>query len=154
MITVRKAREEDIIAVTELERQCFSRPWSYQSFVFELQSGDSWFSVALMDGEIIGFAVLHRFVDEGELFNIAVSEKMRGRGVGDRLLCDIIEGAKKHELKKIFLEVRKTNEPAKSLYKKHGFEVCGLRRNYYDDPKEDAIIMEKRVFEDRKEENP
>lgn len=142
MIRIRRAQPEDIAPVAELEKRCFSRPWSYQSFIFELESRDAWFSVAEDDGRIVGFAILHRFIDEGELFNIAVDESFRRMGIGEMLLGNVIEGAKRYNIGKIFLEVRKSNDPARSLYAKHGFEVCGLRKNYYDDPKEDAILME------------
>lgn len=147
MIKIRKARPEDIAEVAELEKACFSRPWSYQSFIYELESRDAWFAVAEDDGRIVGFAILHRFIDEGELFNIAVSEDMRRRKIADRLLSDVFEGAAKHGVERIFLEVRRSNDPARALYAKHGFEVCGLRKNYYDDPKEDAVLMEARVSE-------
>jgi ribosomal-protein-alanine N-acetyltransferase len=149
MIKIRKARDEDIIKVADLEKQCFSRPWSYQSFIFELESRDAWFTVAEDDGRVVGFAILHRFVDEGELFNIAVAEDVRRQKIGERLLRDIFVGAKKYGIKKIFLEVRKSNDPARALYTKYGFEVCGLRKNYYDDPKEDAILMEAEVSDTR-----
>lgn len=145
MIRIRRARPEDIAPVAELEKKCFSRPWSYQSFIFELESRDAWFSVAEDGGEIVGFAILHRFIDEGELFNIAVADAYRRMGVGAALLKNVIEGAVRYNIIKIFLEVRRSNDPARSLYAKHGFEVCGLRKNYYDDPKEDAILMELRT---------
>lgn len=145
MIRIRKVQPEDIASVAELEKQCFSRPWSYQSFIFELESRDAWFSVAEDGDRIVGFAILHRFIDEGEIFNIAVDEEYRRMGVGAMLLKNVIEGAVRYGVIKIFLEVRKSNEPARSLYAKHGFEVCGLRKNYYDDPKEDAILMELRT---------
>jgi ribosomal-protein-alanine N-acetyltransferase len=103
MIKIRKARDEDIIKVADLEKQCFSRPWSYQSFIYE--------------GRIVGFAILHRFVDEGELFNIAVAEDVRRQKIGERLLRDIFVGAKKYGIKKIFLEVRKSNDPASFIHK-------------------------------------
>ena len=144
-VEIRRARPEDLEPVTELEQRCFSRPWSYQSFAFELGSRDAWFSVAEDGGRIVGFAILHRFIDEAELFSIAVDEEYRRRGVGDMLLTDVIGGARLHGMVKVFLEVRQSNSAARSMYLKHGFEVYGLRRNYYDDPKEDAMLMELRL---------
>lgn len=140
---IRPCGAADVEAVEELEKACFSVPWSKQSFEFERSSPDSAFLVAEDGGVIAGFAVLHRFIDEGELFNIAVAEGYRREGIADALLAELFRRAEAWKLKRVMLEVRKSNAAARALYAKNGFEVMGMRPNYYDFPKEDAILMEK-----------
>jgi ribosomal-protein-alanine N-acetyltransferase len=135
------AAKEHLEAVTELEKTIFTLPWSYESFSSELENEDSHFTVAMRDGEVIGFSVLRSFFDEGEIFNIAVSPIHRGTGIGDALLTDAMAYADTHGIGTVFLEVRRSNDPAIALYKKHGFIPLAIRKDYYDAPKEDAMIM-------------
>ena len=143
---IRRVMPEDIPAITELERVCFSVPWSEQGFMAELDSGDAWFSVCEENDKILGFAVLHCFGEEAELFNVAVSPEVRRRGIADALMRDVMAGAKKKDVTRILLEVRRSNVPAISLYAKYGFELLGLRKNYYDAPVEDALILEVNLY--------
>lgn len=142
---IRRVMPEDIPAVTALERECFSVPWSEKGFLAELDSGDAWFSVCEDGDRIIGFAVLHCFGEEAELFNIAVAADARRKGVGDALMQDVFRGARKKDVRRILLEVRISNVPAIAMYAKYGFTLLGVRKNYYDAPKEDALIMEATV---------
>jgi ribosomal-protein-alanine N-acetyltransferase len=89
----------------------------------------------------LGFSILHKAIDEAELYQIAVDETARRRGVADLLIKDALEFAEKNNLISIYLEVRKSNTPAIRLYKKHGFTVAGHRRKYYSYPTEDAVVM-------------
>ena len=139
---IRGARPEDMPGIMEIERECFSVPWSETGMLTEVTGSDSLVLVSEEGGTVTGFAVLHLFGDEGELFNIAVRGSRRRRGVGDGLLGEILRLARKRGVRRVFLEVRKGNAAARALYKKHGFAVCGERRNYYDAPKEDAILMD------------
>ncbi|MGM9521317.1 MAG: ribosomal protein S18-alanine N-acetyltransferase [Oscillospiraceae bacterium] len=143
-MTVRRAALEDIPAIMDIERASFSIPWSEHSVMFEFESADAAVLVA-DDGELEGFAILHRFCDDGELFNIAVREGCRGRGIGRKLLKAVLDSAREMGIRRIYLEVRKSNAAARRLYEKLGFAVCGERRNYYDAPKEDAILMDAEV---------
>ena len=143
MIEYRKATLADLDTMVEIEKECFTVPWSRQSIEFELVSPDSAAIVAVDGEKLAGFAVLHRFVDEGELFNIAVKEDFRRRGIADALMAEVLSCARAWELRRVMLEVRKSNAAARALYSKHGFEVMGMRPGYYDLPKEDAILMEK-----------
>lgn len=141
MIDIIMAEESHIPTVLEIEQEAFSPSWMEGSLLSQLDDEDAHFSVAVEDGTVVGFCVLHKAADEGELYQIAVREHTKRRGVGDLLLKETLEYCKKNGLVSVFLEVRKGNVPAVSLYKKHGFTVVGRRKNYYSSPVEDAIIM-------------
>ena len=145
MIKVVPAQEEHIESIVEIENKCFSVPWSHGSFLRELYSDDGYIPTAFDGEKIVGFAIFHRIGEEGEIFNIAVSPEYRGQGVGSRILEAVIRNAMLNMVKKVFLEVRPSNEPAIALYKKYGFKQVGRRKNYYIKPVEDAIIMEREV---------
>ena len=137
-ITVRNAAEADIETVCELEKQCFSDPWS-ESFFHRLLRTDSLFLVALCDGKVTGYAAFGQYGEEAELYNIAVAPDQRGKGIAGKLLCEgfsRLTGAIK-----VYLEVRESNAQAISLYEKFGFKKDGMRKNYYSCPTENAILM-------------
>ncbi len=142
---IRRALPSDMDFVTELERQSFSVPWSRDGFVFELESPYADFLIAEEDGEPAGFAVAHLAGDESELFNICVAERFRRRGAGERLVSECLRLAKSRGASRMLLEVRASNKPARALYMKAGFQVLGIRRDYYELPKEDAVIMEREL---------
>jgi len=124
-----------------IERECFSDPWSEASLEEELYNPLCSFLVAQRaDGAVLGYAGLHAVLDEGYLDNIAVRADYRGQGIADALLDVFIRFGREH-LAFLTLEVRPSNEPAIQLYYKHGFAQVGRRRDYYQHPKEDAIIM-------------
>lgn len=135
---IRSAKTEDIPSIAALERVCFpADPWLERYFVQALDG-----TLAAFEGErLTGYAVLSSVLDEGSLDNIAVSPDHRRRGAADGLLDAAAEWGRTRELSFITLEVRAGNGPAISLYKKHGFEAVGRRTNYYEKPREDAILM-------------
>lgn len=137
------AKRQDLDEIMDIERAAFSVPWSESGMVFEIESEDAYVPVARDNGEMTGFAVLHMFGSEGELFNIAVKEERRGEKVGKKLLAAVINFASKQRLERIFLEVRQSNLPARSLYEKAGFKELGVRKNYYEHPRENAVMMVK-----------
>lgn len=145
MIEIFKAQEHHLPAILALENLCFSVPWSEKSFVSEINSRDAHFSVAELNGTLVGFCILHRLCDEGEIFNVAVLPEKRRQGIGAALIEDAFFAAKRMKIKRIFLEVRKSNESAQILYRNNGFSICGTRKDYYDDPKEDAVLMDAEV---------
>lgn len=134
--------KEHLPAVAALEQVCFpADPWSVELFQAALDNPNT--SILLAEGEngaVLGYAVLSVVLDEGNLDNIAVAPEARRRGVADALL-DILTGFGREHLTALMLEVRASNTPAAALYKKHGFAVVGRRKNYYDAPREDAILM-------------
>lgn len=129
-------------AVAALEKRCFpADPWSENLFRFALDSPNSTILLAEgADGTLLGYAVLYTVLDEGNLDNIAVAPEFRRQGVADALLAALTGFAREH-LARLFLEVRASNAPALALYRKYGFAEVGRRKNYYEKPREDAILM-------------
>lgn len=138
---VRKATQEDIPAITALERVCFpADPWPTPFFHRAWQAGG--LLAAVEDsGGVIGYAIVSAVLDEGSLDNLAVAPEHRRRGVADALLSAVEAQARDRALRFITLEVRAGNTAARALYQKHGFVQVGLRTNYYEKPREDAILM-------------
>ena len=129
-------------AVAALERICFSDPWSRNLLAAELDNDLSAFLVALDgEGEVAGYAGLQVVLDEGTVTNIAVRPDCRRRGVASQLLQVFLNFAKGNQLAFLTLEVRASNYPAIALYGSRGFRGVGRRKNYYEHPREDAVIM-------------
>lgn len=129
-------------AVAELERVCFpADPWSEALFRAALENPGAAILLALgEDGALLGYAVLSTVLDEGNLDNIAVAPAYRRQGVADALLS-VVTGFGREHLSRLMLEVRASNAPAIALYEKYGFAAVGRRKNYYDAPREDAVLM-------------
>lgn len=141
MSIVRAMNREDIAAVAELERQIFSRPWSEQGFLDALEHPDTIFLVAEETDRISGYIGMYLAVDEGEITNVAVAPDARRRGIGQELLLQMKREAKHHAITRLILEVRLSNAAAIALYEKNGFSIAGVRKGFYECPKEDAYIM-------------
>lgn len=131
----------DIGAVVQLERSCFSQPWSAQVFEAELKNKSALFLVAKRQGEIQGYIGLHIVLDEGYIANVAVSPDARRSGTGQVLLGAACEIARERRLRFLTLEVRESNFPAIRLYEKMAFAQVGRRPAFYSNPKEDALLM-------------
>ncbi|MFZ5591519.1 MAG: ribosomal protein S18-alanine N-acetyltransferase [Bacillota bacterium] len=128
--------------VLEIERLSFPIPWSRQAFEFELTRNDFAFYLVLMDADrVVGYAGMWVVIDEGHITNVAVHPDWRGRGLGRRLLQELIRQAKQKGVLRMTLEVRQSNQVARRLYSTLGFVEGGRRRKYYSDNNEDAIIM-------------
>jgi len=133
---------KDLDEVMEVERQCFTTPWSRYSFICELKDNQfSHYIIAKYMGKIIGYAGMWIILDEAHVTNVGVIPEHRGEGVGEFLMRSLIIAAKERGAKKMTLEVRKSNYVAQNLYSKLGFEPVGIRRGYYLDDREDAVIM-------------
>ena len=131
--------------VAELERICFSVPWSRNMLAEELDNLLSAFLVALDDNDrVVGYAGLQVVLDEGYITNVAVRPECRRQGVAGKLLQVFLDFAKANKLAFLTLEVRASNAPAIGLYEKLGFVSEGIRPGFYEKPKEDAVIMWKR----------
>ena len=140
-ISIKDARPEDIPKIAEIERLCFTTPWSEEAFASQLTSNPV-FKVLTVDGEIAGYAVIDtQILPESELFNIAVSPEYRGKGLSKLLMDSALEDARKRGAETVLLEVRASNAAAIGLYEKYGFVQNGVRKGYYSCPKEDAILM-------------
>ncbi len=129
--------------VAELEKLCFSDPWSEQSIASELDNVLALWYVALDDDRVVGYIGSQTVCGETDVMNIAVHPDYRRRGIGQILIEELIREVKNLGSISLTLEVRSSNAPAVSLYEKLGFSQVGLRKNYYRNPKEDAYILRK-----------
>lgn len=137
---IEKVSENHIDAILEIERACFSSPWNRSALENQMNSRDCSFIAAVSGENVLGYAGLMSVLDEGYISNVAVSPQFRRNGVADALIDELIMRTKSR-LSFMTLEVREGNLPAIELYKKHGFKTVGVRKNYYDSPKEDALLM-------------
>lgn len=141
MIVVRKMRQQDLEEVSALEARIFSMPWSREGFAASLAMENNIFLVAEEEGQILGYCGMIVSVDEGEITNVAVAPEARRKGIGDALIQEIIHQSDEHGVCRIVLEVRVSNVGAIHLYEKHQFVSVGIRKGFYEKPKEDAYIM-------------
>lgn len=133
-------------AVAEIAKESLPEHWSLDGIKNVLRYDNNIYYVARdLSGKIVGFAGIMLVADEAELLNIAVSGSFRGRGIGQELLTKVLSKASQKGTQRMLLEVRKSNTSAINLYHKNGFVELGERKNYYSNPKEDAIIMEKKL---------
>ena len=132
---------EHITQIEEIERKCFSRPWTVGQLRSQMRDAQHEFIAAVNDGRVLGYVGLMYVLDEGYISNVAVHPDARRQGIGDTLIDALAAKAAELELAFLTLEVRESNAPAIALYAKHGFHPVGKRKNYYDAPKEDAVLM-------------
>ena len=135
--------ETHIEQIAELEKQCFSDPWSAASIRYELTNPLSKWLVAVEGERVVGYVGSQTVLGESDVMNVAVAPDCRRKGIGNLLVEELTELLKKDGVYKLTLEVRVSNDPAIALYEKLGFQVLGRRPNYYSHPKEDAWIMGK-----------
>lgn len=141
-VTIELMKVEDLDQVMEIERLSFTNPWSKNSFFLELTTNDlATYLVAKIDGRVVGYAGMWLVVGEAHVTNVAVHPDFRKKGIGELLMRSLITIAKESRAKMMTLEVRKSNDVARNLYAKLGFEPVGIRRGYYTDNREDAVIM-------------
>lgn len=138
-IVIRKATADDLTEFERIERECFSMPWSLDSFKSAFSSEFSKFLAAECDGEIAGYITANDIFGDIEVYNIAVDKKFRRKGIASLLLGEL----EKEGFERIDLEVRESNFAAVKLYKKCGFEQVGTRKDFYEQPTEDAVLMTK-----------
>ncbi|HOA55038.1 MAG: ribosomal protein S18-alanine N-acetyltransferase [Acetivibrionales bacterium] len=141
-----RARKEHIDDIAVVENLSFRIPWSRQSLTAEFMHNDNAvYFCALIDGKAVGYAGMWQVCDEGHITNIAVHPEFRCIGIGSALVEALLKEAESRGLTALTLEVRKSNSRARSIYMKYGFEDGGMRKAYYSDNNEDAIIMWKRL---------
>lgn len=146
-LIIRSGAASDVDDIEALEQVCFAVPWSRESLLHELTENPlAAYFVAELEDRVIGYVGLWAIVDEGHITNVAVSPDYRRMQVGSALIKTMLEVTEKAGLVRHTLEVRASNEPAKGLYKKFGFEEAGVRKGYYEDNGEDAIIMWRNPF--------
>ncbi len=133
--------EESIKGIAEIEKECFSAPWSEESIKEELENENAHFIVAKAGDTVMGYMGVHEIAGEGYIANIAVRQKYRRRNIAWALMDEAEKGANGRGCDFISLEVRESNVPAIALYKKRGYTVRGVRKNFYSNPTEDGVIM-------------
>lgn len=138
---IQKMNAEDVEEVAEIERQIFSIPWSAKGFLSSLQSDDTLYLTVKKEEKIIGYCGFLQSFDEADITNVAVSPEERNSGIGYAMLSELMQQGKERGVAKYTLEVRAGNAAALHLYQKLGFESVGIRKGFYDRPKEDAVIM-------------
>jgi ribosomal-protein-alanine N-acetyltransferase len=141
-IWVRPMKREDIRQVLNIERLCFPTPWSYEAFRVELEGNHcARYVVAEQEGMVKGYGGMWIILDEAHITNVAVHPHYRGQGIGEAIMRALIDTAVNLKLGSMTLEVRVSNTIAQNLYKKLGFTGVGIRKGYYTDDGEDALIM-------------
>lgn len=134
-------RAEHTARLAELEKLCFSEPWSENALLEEIDNPAAYFIAAVDGEEVLGYGGMHTVFGESYIDNIAVFPEYRGRGVGRAVTQALIEKAKENGGVFITLEVRASNTPAITLYTSLGFETVGVRKHFYTEPEEDAVLM-------------
>lgn len=138
---VRRSKIKDLETIAQIEATCFSDAWSSQSIESMLSMKTTCCMVAEEDGRVVGYSLLLVALDQMELLKIAVLPLFRGRGIAAALMEAMLIYAEGKKMTAITLEVRTKNEPAVSLYRRYGFYEAGIRKNYYKNPPDHALIM-------------
>ena len=138
-----KMNKNHIAQIAELEKLCFNDPWSQNSIASELGNKLSLWLVAEENGNVLGYVGSQTVLGETDMMNIATHPDYRKKGIGTSLINALIDVLAEQGSHSLMLEVRASNDPAISVYKKLGFDEIGRRKNYYRNPKEDALILRK-----------
>lgn len=141
---LREMLTEDLDKVMEIENDLFAVPWTREGYFTYLTRKDSMFLVVEEKGEILGYCGLIMVLDEGDVTNVAVRRDRQREGIGHFLMEGMLRLAAMQGIRTVHLEVREGNQTARKLYERLGFQTDGIRKRYYSDPVEDAILMTRR----------
>lgn len=144
-IKLETVRREHLAAIAEIEKECFSCPWSEKALEETLLGEHGTGVAALLDGTVVAYGGMVVALDEAEITNVATTEAHRGKGYAKAVMCELFRAAHERGCVSMSLEVRETNAGAIALYEGLGFENLGRRPNFYRFPREAAIIMVKRL---------
>jgi ribosomal-protein-alanine N-acetyltransferase len=147
-LIIRPMRSADLPGVMSIERVSYTMPWSEATFQGLLRRSDADMFIAEIDAELVGYAAFWAVIDQGELGNLAVTPEWRQQSIASSLLARVVERAVERKVRELFLEVRISNASARQLYTKYGFREVGRRKNYYLEPTEDALVMQKTLETD------
>lgn len=147
-IIVRELKVEDSAAVAEMEQQIFSDPWSEKSVMETVQQKQSVCFAAEKAGHILGYLLVYHAADEAEIARIAVQKEARRQGAAGKLMQALEHYCEEHKMEKLLLDVRESNEAARSFYTKNGFVEDGIRQGVYTNPSEDAVLMSRQLGAD------
>lgn len=140
---IRPMTEMDLDAVTHVEEVCFSDAWSRKNFEDSLKEPSAHLLVTVDEAsdEVIGYCCLYQALDEGEIVNVAIAPGYRQKGYGAAMVEALMKLGRSLGAESFYLEVRAGNTAGKRLYESIGFETCGIRKDFYSDPREDAVLM-------------
>lgn len=144
MIRIRPMERADVDAISRLEEETFSMPWSREAFLEMITKDDAAYYVAELDGRVVGGCGVLMIAGEGNITNVVVAGEARNKGIGTKMLRYLMEEGERNGLGAFTLEVRVSNAAAIHVYEKLGFLSEGIRPNFYEKPAEDAVIMWKR----------
>ncbi len=145
MLAIREMTEHDIKEVAILEEAAFSMPWSEEAFLEMIKNPDAYYYIAEEAGQILGCCGMRDILGEGEITNVVVREEYRNRKIGCKLMQHLITRGVALGIEAFILEVRKSNISAIRLYENLGFRVEGIRKNFYEKPVEDGLVMWKKT---------
>ena len=145
MLEIKRFQKEHIPDVAQIEKLCFSEPWSENAFSLLLGEG-AFGMVAVLDGKVVAYGGMLCVLDEGQITNIATHPDHRRKGLGKMIVEALEKEAKARGLANLFLEVREHNLAARELYLLCGWEDIGLRKNFYSKPVENAVLMKKEIL--------
>ena len=151
MVNFRNGLEKDITDIANLERETFSDAWSEQSSGETFEQNQAFITVAERNGNVVGYCIIYYVLDEGEIARIAVDKALRRQGIGQSLLDYTCRCCEEKHIELLCLDVRQSNEVARRFYEQYGFIQDGTRKGFYENPKEDAILMSKAMFSTRSE---
>ena len=140
-IVIERMKHADVPRVMEIERQCFPIPWHESAYLTELSNRSAYYVVSKMLDKVVGYAGLWIIMDESHITTIGVDPDYRGRKIGEQLLVAMLDEALDRGARRVTLEVRERNLVAQNLYRKYGFIPAAIRRGYYTDNNENAIVM-------------
>ena len=143
MLIFRKVTENDVSSIAILEKYVFSDSWTERSIYETHCQNQAFIVVAECEGEVVGYCIAYYVLDEGEIARIAVNEKVRRQGVGQGLLDFVCGWCKEKQIARLLLDVRESNVDARAFYQQYGFVEDGIRKNFYELPKENAVLMSK-----------
>ena len=139
--TIERMRLSDVPRVMEIERQSFPTPWSESAYITEISNQSACYVVARLEGDVVGYAGMWVIMDEAHITTIAVDARYRGRKFGELLLVALLDESMAKRLRRATLEVRQSNRVAQKLYVKYGFDAVAVRKAYYANNNEDALVM-------------
>lgn len=141
MLLIRKMTEQDIAAIAAIEKNTFSDAWTEKGIYDTFCQKQAFIMVAEKEQEIVGYCIIYHVLDEGEIARIAVDSTKRRSGIGKELLRQTCSFCAKINVGRLLLDVRSGNTNAQKFYERFGFQVDGVRKNFYENPKEDAFLM-------------
>ena len=140
-VELRRMTKEDVPDVMVIERECFAVPWKESAYLTELSNRSAYYLAACIDGRIVGYGGIWVIMDEVHMTTLGVAKPHRGHKIGEQVLVALLEEAIRRNARRATLEVRESNRIAQNLYRKYGFQPVAIRRGYYTDNHENAVVM-------------